>query len=167
MFSIHLSGCLKLRRFRMIRTFSMMAAGVILVAARGAVAQSAAEVRGAAPVVPLSTQPPAKLIVDSPLAEPLSRGLVVIQYRTENLHIAPVFGPAALAVSPRIGHLHVTVDDLPWHWVDASGEPLTLKGMPAGEHKILIELANPNHAILDSKTVTFVVPKVDTPGRPY
>jgi hypothetical protein len=151
----------------MIRTISMMAAGVILVTARGAVAQSAAEVRGAAPVVPLSTQPPAKLIVDAPLAEPLSHGRVVIQYRTENLHIAPVYGPAALAVSPRLGHLHVTVDDLPWHWLDASNEPLTLNGFSPGPHKILIELANANHAILDSKTITFVVPKVETPRRAY
>jgi hypothetical protein len=48
-------------------------------------------------------QPPAKIIVDQPLAEPLAQGLVVIQYRTENLRIVPVFGPAALAVSPRSG----------------------------------------------------------------
>ena len=143
----------------MIRTISTIAAGVMLLMARGASCQSAADIRGAAPVVPLTSEPPAKLIVDSALTEPLARGLVVIQYRTENLHIAPVFGPAALAVSPRLGHLHITVDDLPWHWVDASGEPLTVKGLSAGTHKILIELANANHAILDHKTVTFVVPK--------
>src|SRR6185436_1640133 len=33
-------------------------------------------------------------------------------YPTENVHILPVFGPAALAISPRIGHLHITVDDI-------------------------------------------------------
>ena len=143
----------------MIRTISTIAAGVMLLMARGASGQSAADIRGAAPVVPLTSEPPAKLIVDSPLTEPLSRGLVVIQYRTENLHIAPVFGPAALAVSPRLGHLHITVDDLPWHWVDASGEPLTVKGLSPGTHKILVELANANHSILDSKLVIFVVPK--------
>ena len=85
-------------------------------------------------------------------------GRVVIQYRTENLHIVPVYGPAALAVSPRVGHLHVTVDDLPWHWLDASGEPLTLNGLPAGPHKIRVELANANHKIIDAQTVSFVVP---------
>jgi hypothetical protein len=55
-------------------------------------------------------------VIDPPLADQLAHGRVVIQYRTENLHIVPVFGPAALAVSPRIGHIQVTVDDAPWRW---------------------------------------------------
>jgi hypothetical protein len=42
-------------------------------------------------------------MVDAPLAEPLSRGVVFIQYRTENLQIVPVFGPKALDVSPASG----------------------------------------------------------------
>src|SRR3989442_1225868 len=84
-----------------------------------AAAQTAREVRGAAPAQPLQGEPPAKIIVDSPRAEPLSRGVLFIPYRTENLQIVPVFGPAALAVSPRIGHIHVTVDDARWHWADA------------------------------------------------
>jgi hypothetical protein len=74
------------------------------------------EVRGAAAVEPLENEPPAKIVVDPPLAESLSHGRVVIQYRAENLHIVPVFGAAALGVSPRIGHVHVTVDDAPWVW---------------------------------------------------
>jgi hypothetical protein len=32
---------------------------------------------------------------------PLSRGLVFIQYRTEDLRVVPVFGKGALDVSPR------------------------------------------------------------------
>jgi hypothetical protein len=32
--------------------------------------------------------------------------------------------PPTLDVSPRVGHIHVTVDDAPWHWADGSGEPL-------------------------------------------
>jgi len=130
------------------RNVSAIAAGVMLAAVPGAFAQSAA------PVVLLANEPLAKIIVDAPLAEPLMHGRIVIQYRTENLHIAPVYGPAALAVSPRVGHLH----DLPWHWLDASGEPLTLNGLPAGPHKIRVELANANHKIIDAQTVSFVVP---------
>src|SRR5258707_9368609 len=62
-------------------------------------AQTAGEVLGPAGVVPLmSPQPPAKIIVDPPLAEPLSHGMVFIQYRAENLRIVPVFGPNALDV---------------------------------------------------------------------
>ncbi len=120
--------------------------------------QSARDVRGAAPVVPLSNEPPAKLIVDPPLAEPLSHGRVVIQYRAENLHIVPVFGPAALAVSPRVGHIHVTVDDAPWRWADASGEPVIVNGLPPGPHKILIQLESANHQPLDQNLVQFVIP---------
>lgn len=121
-------------------------------------AQTAKDVLGPAAVVPLAEQqPPAKIIVDPPLAEPLSRGYVFIQYRAENLRIVPVFGPNALDVSPRIGHIHVTVDDAPWHWADASGDPLILVGLPAGPHKVEIILANANHQPLDKAVVDFVV----------
>ncbi len=112
-----------------------------------------------APVVPLASQPPARLIVDAPLPEQLARGYVVIRYRTENVRIMPVYGPAALQVSPRIGHLHVTVDDLPWHWLDASGEPLSINGLLPGRHKVLIELENPIHKVIDSKTIGFEIPE--------
>jgi len=93
-----------------------------LVAASAAV-QAAREVSGAAPVVPLPSEPPAKIIIDTPLAHALSRAVAVIQYRTEDLHIVPVFGAAAPALSPQVGHIQVTFDDAPWVWADASGEP--------------------------------------------
>jgi hypothetical protein len=115
-------------------------------------------VRGAAAVEPLQNEPPAKIIIDPPLAEPLSHGRVMIQYRTENLHIVPVFGPAALAVSPRIGHIHVTVDDATWHLADASGVPVIINGLAPGRHKILIQLVNANHQPIDQGTVQFTMP---------
>jgi|SRR5450432_95649 hypothetical protein len=127
--------------------------------AASAAAQTAREVRGAVAVEPLQNEPPAKIVIDPLLAEPLSHGRVVIQYRTENLHMAPVFGPAALAVSPRVGHIHVTVDDAPWVWVDASGEPVILNGLPPGPHQILIQLENANHQLLDQGAVKFTVPE--------
>jgi hypothetical protein len=136
-----------------------IAASAVL-SASTTVAHTAREVLGPAAVVPLAKQQlPAKIIVDPPLAAPLARGLVFIQYRTENLRIVPVFGPNALDVSPRIGHIHVVVDDAPWHWADASGEPLILVGLPAGPHKVQIILANANHQPLDRAVVEFVVPK--------
>jgi len=127
--------------------------------AASAAAQTAREVRGAAAVEPLQNEPPAKIIIDPPLAEPLSPGGVVIQYRTENLHIAPVFGLAALAVSPQAGHIHVSVDDAPWVWVDASGEPVILNGLPPGPHKVLIQLETANHQLLDQGAVKFTAPE--------
>ena len=120
---------------------------------------SAAEVNGPAAVAPLEqAQPPAKLIVDAPLPGPLTKGAVFIQYRAENLRIEPVFGPEALKVTPRIGHIHVIVDDAPWHWADASGEPVILVGLPAGKHTVTIILADPTHKPLDRKTIAFTVP---------
>jgi len=121
-------------------------------------AQSARDIRGASPLVELTDEPPAKLIVDPPLAGPLAAGRVFIQYRTENLRVVPVFGKGALSVSPRIGHIHITVDDAPWHFVDASGETIILVGLPPGPHKVLIELADPTHKVITSQTVTFTVP---------
>ncbi len=127
-------------------------------------AQSAREVRGAAAVEPIQDEPSAKILIDPPLAEPLSQGRVVIQYRTDNLHLAPVFGAAALAVSPRVGHVHISVDDAHWVWVDASGEPVILNGLPPGPHKVLIQLESANHQLLDQSAVTFVVPQFRRPA---
>jgi hypothetical protein len=119
---------------------------------------SAKDIRGASPLVAIENEPPAKLIVDPPLAEPLSRGMVFIQYRTENLRVLPVFGKGALDVSPRIGHIHITVDDAKWHFVDASGETIILVGLDPGPHKVLIELADPTHKVITNETVKFTVP---------
>jgi hypothetical protein len=119
------------------------------------VTQSAKDVRGPSPLVAIDNEEPPKLIVDPPLPEPLSRGLVFIQYRTENLRVVPVFGKGALGVSPRIGHVHVTVDDSGWHFVDASGETLIVVGLKPGPHKVLVELADPTHRVITSQTVRF------------
>ncbi|HVE57986.1 MAG TPA: DUF6130 family protein, partial [Pyrinomonadaceae bacterium] len=92
-----------------------------------------------------------------PIAEALAAGRVVIRYKTENLRIAQVFGRNALDVSPRIGHIHVTVDDAAWHWLDASGEPLTITGLNPGSHKVLIELVNAAHQTLDYQVINFEI----------
>jgi hypothetical protein len=115
-------------------------------------------VRGPSPLVAIVDEPPPRLIVDPPLPGPLAEGRVFIQYRTENLRVVPVFGAGALDVSPRIGHVHVTVDDTGWHFVDASGETLILVGLSPGPHRVLIELADPTHRVIRSETVRFTVP---------
>ena len=125
-----------------------------------AAGQSASESCKPAAVIPLTgSEPPAKIFIDPPLAGPLaSRGVVIIQYCAQNLHIAPVFGPGAAAVSPRVGHVHVSLDDAPWVWADASGNPIILQHLPPGPHKVVIELNDANHHPLDKGSVTFVVP---------
>jgi hypothetical protein len=121
-------------------------------------AQSARDILGPSPLVAIENEPPPKLIVDLPLDEPLSKGLVFIQYRADNLRMVPVFGKGALDVSPRVGHVHVTVDDAPWHFDDASGQTLIVVGLKPGPHKVLVELADPTHRVIDSQTVSFEVP---------
>jgi hypothetical protein len=139
----------------------VLSIAAVILCASTALAQSVAQTCRPAQVIPLTgTEPAPKIVIDPPLSEPLaSRGVVVIPYCAENMRIAPMFGAGALAVSPRIGHVHVTVDDAPWHWADASGNPLILRGLPPGPHKVLIELMDPNHQPVDKGKVTFVVPQ--------
>ena len=139
---------------------TMIGAAVVgALLATGAAAQSAKDGLAATPWEALDKEPPPKVIVDPPLAEPLSRGVVVIQYRTENFRILPEVGTAALAVSPRVGHLHVTVDNLPWHFVVADdSNSIIVAGVPPGPHQIPVELADPTHRELGGQTVKFVAP---------
>jgi len=123
---------------------------------------SARDIRGPSPLIAIEDEPPPRLIVDPPLPEPLAHGRVFIQYRTVNLRVVPVFGQGALDVSPRIGHVHITVDDAPWHFVDASGETIILVGLGPGPHRVLIELADPTHKVITSETVKFTLPDPKT-----
>jgi uncharacterized protein DUF6130 len=128
--------------------------------ALSAVAQTAKEVKGATPLVAIPNEPPPQLIVDPPIPEQLAQGRVFIQYRAENLRILPVFGNAALAVSPRIGHLHYYVDGQSWPIVDTSGETVVLVGLPSGPHQVKLELADATHKPIPgcSKVVEFTIP---------
>lgn len=109
--------------------------------------------------VPIEQEPAAELFVDPPLPGPLARGAVIIPYRTNHFRILPIFGESATGVSPRAGHLHVSVDDLPWRWADAGDNgAVVVNGLPEGPHKVLIELAMPNHKVIIGKAVTFTIP---------
>ena len=138
---------------------AVLATALVALPAPVAMAQSTTEVLAPAPLLPLpAPASAARLVVDAPLAEPLSRGVVFIHYRTENLLIVPVFGPKALEVSPPLGHLHVALDGAPWGWGDTSGGPLIIFGLPAGPHKLQITLVNANHQPQDRSVVDFVIP---------
>lgn len=123
---------------------------------------SAKDIRGASPYVAIENEPAPKLIVDSPLPEGLVQGVYWAQYRVENLHIVPVFGTSALQVSPRAGHLHVIVDDLPWWWADASdSNTVDIANLPPGQHKVKIQLVDANHNVFPGEEVTqtFTIPE--------
>jgi hypothetical protein len=139
-------------------TLTVMSVGLFALAAA---AQTAKDVKGATPLVAVPSERPAKLIVDPPIPEQLALGRVFIQYRTENLRILPVFGTAALSVSPRLGHLHYYLDDQAWPTVDTSGETVVFVGLPPGPHKVRLELADATHKPVPgaSKVVEFTVPQ--------
>jgi hypothetical protein len=123
--------------------------------------QTAKEVRGSTPYAEIRNEPAPKLIVDPPLPDLLARGVVWIQWRVENVNIVPVFGQGALKASPRVGHLHVQVDDLSWWWADPSNvNTIDMAGMPPGPHKVKISLVNATHEVFpgQSRTVTFTIP---------
>ena len=144
------------------KTLVVVAAGTVL--ATSAFAQSARDVRGASPYVGVKNELPPRLIVDPPLPEGLPLGVFWAQYRVENLRIVQVFGPGAVGVSPRVGHLHVTVDDLPWWWADASdNNTIDIAGFTPGEHKVKVELVDPDHNVFPGQVVlrTFTVPNYD------
>jgi len=135
-----------------------------------AFAQSAKEVRGASPYIELNDEPAPKLIVDSPLPDLLDQGVIWIQWRVENVHIVPVFGKGALNASPRVGHLHVQVDDLPWWWADPGNvNTIDLAGMPPGRHEVRITLVNANHEAFpgQSKTVRVTIPAKASRSHAY
>lgn len=132
------------------------AAGVLLIAAN-CFAQGPTSL-----VVPVENEPAPRLIVGQPLPGPLATGVAYIPYRVENLRILPIGGPHSKSVSPRVGHLHITVDDLPWAWADyGRSDTIILVNLPRGEHKVLIEAVDPEGGLLTSQTVKFI-----SPGKP-
>jgi hypothetical protein len=84
-------------------------------------------------VVPTDNEPAPRLIVEPPPPGPLARGVVFIPYRVENLRILPVGGAAKII----------------------------LGGLPRGQHKLLIEVVDPEGNVFTGQTVTF-----NSPGKP-
>ncbi|MGO4221722.1 DUF6130 family protein [Lysobacter sp. TAF61] len=110
-------------------------------------------------VVPYENEPPPKLTIEPPLPGPLAKGVAFIPYRVENLRILPVGGASARQLSPRVGHVHVTVDDLPWQWADyGQSDTIILVNLPRGEHKVLIEAVDPEGGLLTSQSIKFTAP---------
>lgn len=136
---------------QLIKTLAATATSVVLAA--GAFAQST--------VVNVENEPAPKLIVKPPLPGPLARNVVFIPYQVENLRILPLGGEAASKVTPRVGHLHITLEDLPWFWADyGQSNTIILGGIPRGQHKVLIEVVDPEGNVFTSQTVIF-----NTPGK--
>ena len=116
-------------------------------------------------IIPIENEPAPRLSVEPPLPGPLAQGVAFIPYRVENVRILPIAGPAARNMSPRVGHLHITVDDLPWLFADfGQTNTIVLVGLPRGQHKVLIELVDGEGNLFTAETVTFFSPGKE--GRP-
>lgn len=118
-------------------------------------------------ILPLESETVPTLIAYPPLAEPLARGVVIIQFRIEHARIMPVFGKTAAEVSPRLGHLHVTVDDWNGTWAHTSEDPIILVGLKPGTHKVLLEVADPTHKILTRAIVSFTISEKKPPDTSH
>ena len=135
-----------------LKTLIAIAVGALVAA--GARAEQAASL-----VVPVTNEPLPRLFVEPPLAGPLASGVAYIAYRVENLRIMPIGGPAAPSVSPRVGHLHITVDDLPWQYADyGQSNTIILVNLPRGEHKVLVEVVDPEGRLFTAQTLAFRSP---------
>jgi Family of unknown function (DUF6130) len=110
-------------------------------------------------IIPIDNEPAPRLFVESPLPGPLAGGVAFIPYRVENVRILPVAGSPARNLSPRVGHLHITIDDLPWLFADfGQTNTVVLVGLPRGQHKVLIELVDAEGNLFTAQTVTFYAP---------
>lgn len=144
----------------------MVVGVVVAMAGFNAPAQTVADAGTPPAVIPVDSEPPAALHIFPPVPEALARGVVILQFKTENFRVIPVFGKGALGVSPRVGHLHVTVDGMALTWAHTSGEPIIVVGLKPGAHEILVELADPSHQIVAAKKAEFMLPETKASGLP-
>ncbi len=142
----------------------LAAAAVVAAFCASASAQVAQDAVRPPAILPLNSEPAPKLIPYAALPEPLARGVVIVQFRTENFRVMPVFGKPAVDISPRIGHLHVTVDDAHGTWAHTSEDPIIVVGLTPGPHKLRLELADPSHKILATEVVAVTVPDLKASG---
>jgi len=141
-------------------------ASAVVVVGGGAASAQGADASAQSTVVNVADEPAPSLTVLPPLPGPLAQGVVFIPYRLENLRIVPVGGAAARDISPRVGHLHITLDDLPWQWADYGGSnTVILVGLPRGDHKVRIEAVDPEGRPFTARTVTFTVPAPSSASR--
>lgn len=140
----------------LVNTFVAVAATVL---AASAFAESAREHRAPSALAPIANEPAPRLTVEPPLPGALARGVAIVPYHVENIRVVPVLGADAVKLSPRVGHLHVTLNDLPWHWADFGGtNSIVVAPLQPGRHKLLIEIADPQHRVITAQAVTFTVP---------
>ena len=98
------------------------------------------------------------ITIEAPLDGAVVQGVTLIRFRAENISLESPFRPVADSRGPfPAGHLHVTVDGAPWHWMHTTSDPVVITPLPPGEHTVELELAGADHRRLDSRIVRFTV----------
>lgn len=92
----------------------------------------------------------------------LKDGYVYLAFRVENLRILPlhtdIHGRAASSLTPRIGPLHVFVDDSKRRWIHAQDDAIYFGALPPGPHSVRVELVDASHSVIETKATHFVAP---------
>lgn len=95
-------------------------------------------------------------------ADVLKDGYVYLPFHVENLTILPLYteihGKETTSLRPKIGHLHVMVDNNGWNWIHAIADPIYFGPLPRGAHQVKVELVDAAHQVIEVKTASIVVP---------
>ncbi|MFT4053797.1 MAG: DUF6130 family protein [Novosphingobium sp.] len=109
--------------------------------------------QGAATVTP-------SLTLSAPCAEALQDRQVYIAFRVDNMAVIPLYteinGDTVTTLTPKIGHLHVTVDDAGYSWIHASNDPIYFGPVTPGTHTVRVDLVDAAHETLQTQTVRFI-----------
>lgn len=108
-------------------------------------------------------EPTPKLILSEPRADVLKDGYVYLPFRVENMAILPLYteihGQEATKLKPKIGHLHVMVDDNGWNWIHALTDAIYFGPLSPGAHKVQLELVDAAHSVIEVQTIEVTVPE--------
>ncbi|MGY2374018.1 DUF6130 family protein [Pseudomonas sp. SDO524_S393] len=100
-------------------------------------------------------------------ADVLKDGYVYLPFHVDNMTLLPLYteihGEAATSLKPKIGHLHVMVDNNGWNWIHALNDPIYFGPLKPGAHQVRIELVDAAHTVIEVQTATVVVPFTRTP----
>jgi hypothetical protein len=103
-----------------------------------------------------------KLTLMPPRADVLKDGFVYLPFKVENMTILPLYteihGADVTKLHPKIGHLHVMVDNSGWSWIHALTDPIYFGPLSKGSHTISIELVDAAHAVIEVQSIKVVVP---------
>lgn len=145
-----------------ISVLGMLMAGLLATPIVNAAENSDAPATLTATAAPADVQLAPRLTLQEPDADILKDGYVYLPFTVENVTLLPMYpeinGTEVTQLTPRIGHLHVGVDDNAWVWIQTTPAPIYLGPLTPEPHKIRVDLVDAAHNPLVSRVASFVVP---------